>query len=249
MITVALPTWDASPILWLQLESLCRQETEYEWELIVCEDPSDNMAGEEYFKPYLDRMKEAGMVNFKYIKLDRWIPLSLKWVWIAQEAQFENFAIFSSDDYSHKDRLQLSVNALKDNLWVDWNRGMFLELTKWTVGMYKKRVQKDKNLKRTGLFMATKTDLVKNIKDENYPTRGVDAWLRKNCDIKLKDVLEIEDCPIAICTDGYNQISHHRKSLYADGNFKPPFYSTRKTVFDMLPKDVLMELVTKFKSF
>tara|TARA_R100001510_G_C7584934_1_gene156602 strand:- start:58 stop:807 length:750 start_codon:yes stop_codon:yes gene_type:complete len=248
MITVALPTWDASPILWLQIESLCRQETEYEWELIVCEDPSDNFAGEEYFDPYLERLKKAGMVNFKYIKLDRWVPLSLKWVWIAQEAQFENFALFSSDDYSHKDRLQVSVDSLKDALWVDWNQGLFLDLMKWTTGMYKKRVHGNQNLKRTGLFMSTKTELVRSIKDNVYPARGVDGWIRKNTGIKMNNVVQIDECPLALCTDSFNQISMERKSLYADGAFKEPFYSTHRTIFEMLPRDVLMELVQKFKA-
>ena len=42
-VTVALPTWENKDIIWLQLESLCKQETQYKWELVVCEEQTENM--------------------------------------------------------------------------------------------------------------------------------------------------------------------------------------------------------------
>ena len=64
----------------------------------------------------------------------------------------------------------------------------------------------------------------------------------------MNNVVQIDECPLALCTDSFNQISMERKSLYADGAFKEPFYSTHRTIFEMLPRDVLMELVQKFKA-
>ena len=60
-ITVALPTWESKDIIWLQLESLCRQETQYTWELIVCEEQTPNMMGEEMLSSYKERLTQGGI--------------------------------------------------------------------------------------------------------------------------------------------------------------------------------------------
>ena len=62
-VTVALPTWENKNIIWLQLESLCRQETKYNWELVVCEEQSKNMAGEGMILSFTDRALKFLMFN------------------------------------------------------------------------------------------------------------------------------------------------------------------------------------------
>ena len=99
-LTAALPTWENKNIIWLQLESLCRQETEYNWELIVCEEQTKNMLGKNALMEFHPRLAKAGCKQIKYIPLQNKIPLSQKWVKIANEAEGDSFALCASDDYS-----------------------------------------------------------------------------------------------------------------------------------------------------
>ena len=128
-VTVGLPTWENKDIIWLQLESLCKQKTQYKWELVVCEEQTLNMTGEEMILSYSDRLKESGCQRISYIPLEKHIPLSKKWKMIADNSIGSTFLLASSDDYSPPNRIEFTHNKIKEGFnWVDVSCGLFLDL-------------------------------------------------------------------------------------------------------------------------
>lgn len=236
VISLALPTWNSSPILWLALESLCRQETQYPWELIACEDPSENFCGKEYFNPYEQRLQKAGCVNFKFIELDQWIPLSYKWKILANYSSSENFMLVASDDYNDPYRIEITCRELKTHDWVDWDEGVFLNLNSGEKATWVRPFKE-----KTGIYMGTKTSFIKELPSP-YPTKGVDGWIRSGANITNRK--PISTLPNGICTDGANVISLHRKDLYKDLKIFKPFLGKLE---DIIPLDVLDMLKNKFK--
>jgi len=232
MITVALPTWNSSPILWLQLESLCRQVDAPEFEVIVMEDPSDNFAGEDYVMQYSDRIQ-----NLRYIQLDKWITLGDKWRRIAQEANYENYILAASDNYSPPDRLKVTNEMLQDSDWFDVRTGLFYNVLAKKSGTWVAP-----NAECTGLWMGTKTEYIRALKGDG-PPKGVDKWIRSQIDIKRKTSLQVMD---GVHTDGYNTISINRKSLYSRSRLlyqkSKIFIDPTQKIKDLLPKDILTRL-------
>ena len=211
-ITVALPTYDNSDILWLQLESLCRQETQYSWELIVCEEPSEQYSGKAYVMEYEDRLRDAGCGNILYIGLDEHVPLSFKWVTIAQQSSGNAFVLAASDNYSAPDRLEVSYGHILDGYsWVDVSMGLFLDLKTWKRATFKKPP------KASGLFMCTKTKHVKSLVGPPWPASSIDGWMKKQ--IKQELSFSIEGPTLGLHTDGANKISKRRRVRYAEGRY------------------------------
>ena len=235
MVTLALPTYNSSPILWLQLESLCRQETQHEWELIVCEDPSKYFAGESYLDPYRFKLEKAGCKQITYISLDRWVPLSYKWKLLASLAEGDNFLLVASDDYSPPNRIETTVNYLKSYDWVDWSHGVFLDLYSGNKAQWNKP-----SPEVTGLFMGTKTKFIQSLQGP-YPKRFVDNWIKNQQNIDNRKF--IEEIPQGICTDGTNQISLDRKNLYDNPAFFTRYWTTLNT---LIPQEVVNKLEFNF---
>lgn len=212
-LTVALPVYNSSKILWLCLEGLCRQRTTYVWELIVMEDPSDDYAGEDYLKPYIDRLKEAGCINVRYINLDKWIPLGDKWINIAKIARGENFMLTAADNFSPPERIEISCESLKKYSWFDGRCSLFYnvltnDLAKFTA-----------DEKKTGVWMCTKTKLVRLLKGPGPPS-GIDGWMRRTMRLKVADRYTTRDQLLnGLHTDGLNNISLHRKKNYGGVGF------------------------------
>ncbi len=63
-VTVALPTWNSNRIIWLQLESLCRQKTKASWELFI--DECGTNASYDVMQEYKERLREAGCETVHY---------------------------------------------------------------------------------------------------------------------------------------------------------------------------------------
>jgi hypothetical protein len=83
--TIALPIWNSQNILWLCLESLCRQYKPVEgWELICFEEKYKFQVGESYIKTFQARLKEVGCEKIVYLSSGDKVPLSMKWVKIAK---------------------------------------------------------------------------------------------------------------------------------------------------------------------
>lgn len=212
-LTVALPVYNSAKILWLCLEGLCRQQTTSIWELIVMEDPSDDYAGEDYLKPYIDRLKEAGCIDVRYINLDKWITLGEKWIRIANRARGENFMLTAADNFSPPDRIELSCKSLKNHLWFDGRCSLFYNI------LTNDSAKFTANEKATGVWMCTKTKLVRQLKGPG-PPKGIDGWMRDNMRLRVTDRCTTRDQLLnGLHTDGLNNISFHRKNRYGGVGF------------------------------
>jgi len=240
-LTVALPLYNSSPIFWLCLEGLCHQITNRNWELIVCEDPSDNFCGENYIKPYIDRLKAAGCINYRYINLKEWIPLGQKWQVIAEQAQGENFMLTAADNYSPNDRIELSCDALVNDVrWFDCRESLFYNV----LSRDKAHIVINRNY--TGVWMCTKTNLVKSLKGKG-PSSGIDNWMQKQFQLTSNQKVTIENYLLGFHTDGMNNISHNRRNLYKGKNYvKNPqlssFIEPKYHLEDILPKPLLEKI-------
>jgi len=237
-ITVAVPTYDSKNILWLQLESLCRQVTQYNWELIVCEEHIANYCGKEYILQYEDRLKKAGCKNIIYIPLTEKIPLSKKWVVIANKSKGNTFILAASDNYSSPDRLEISHKKILEGYdWFDVGTGLFLHLPSFTNATY------TNNPGETGLFMTTKTDLIKKLKGP-WPNSRIDIWIRQQLNILKR--YRHPNPVLGLHTDGENKISIGRKNQYVNGKYGRYFKKSIQHINDILPLDVLNKLNRKF---
>ena len=239
-ICVALPTWENKNIIWLQLESLCRQETQYNWELIICEEPSKGYFSPEGILPYLDRLTQVGCKRIVYIELTTRIPLSRKWVIIADHAKGTSFLLCASDNYSPSNRLQFTHDKLLNNFnWVDIGVGLFLHLFTFKRATYKN------NPAQTGLFMGTKTSYIKKLKGP-WPVKNIDGWIRLQQNIKPR--YRHPTPLLGLHTDGANKISKKRSARYVikSGKMGTLFTSATQTLDNILPAEIIEKLKTQF---
>jgi len=205
-VCVALPTYDSADIIWLQLESLCRQKTQYNWELIICEEPTKKYFGEKGILPYVERLTESGCKRIVYINIKEHIPLSRKWVVIAKYSKGSSFLLTASDNYSPPNRIELTHTKLQDKFnWFDVGVGLFLHLFSFKKGTYKNLPHE------TGLFMGTKTSYIKRLKGP-WPKKGIDAWIRGQMNIFPR--YRHNKALLGLHTDGANKISITRKNQY-----------------------------------
>lgn len=230
-MTVALPTYNNSNAIWLQLESLCRQEEAPAWELIVCEEASDKYFGAEGLKEYVDRLKKGGCVRVVFLDLKQWIPLSKKWLVIAEHMADSSYAfvLAASDNYSENCRLEQTYDTIfKGAEWVHWGRGAFYNVLTGKAAMY------DHDGK-TGLFMAMSKRAIEKVarKVSDYPAKGVDTWLRK----ALGNVNAVNLGETAgVHTDGVNTISINRRHLYQNSSLFTPIDGS--SVFRNFPAEI-----------
>lgn len=247
MITLALPTYNSNRILWLQLESLCNQKTEYPWELILCEEISAGYSGEVYVSFFKERLKAAGCVEVKFLHTPgyHWVPLSRKWVQIANEAQFENFMLCASDNYSDPYRIQKTVEKhIEGHDWVHWEEGIFYSIVDNKHSLYRLP-----SPLRTGLYMSTKTSYIKDLQDKatTWPSSGIDQWIRNHSDIHSPYLFE--ERANGLHTDGFNQISGTRKHYYNNKHYnkiREPFHVDRGSWERVVPKYIAEMIKDEF---
>ena len=69
-ISVMLPLYNARSVVWLALESLCRQAGEYPgFEVVVCEERAGHaVVGSEGLALYRGRLRRAGCERVRYLK-------------------------------------------------------------------------------------------------------------------------------------------------------------------------------------
>lgn len=238
-ITVALPTWESKNIIWLQLESLCRQKTQYTWELIVCEEQTPNMMGKDMLSSYKERLNKAGCINIIYLALEKWVPLSQKWVIIANSAKGNSFILAASDNYSPPNRLEISHQKILEGFnWVDVKKGLFYNIHTGDTSTYKLPTN---YVSKTGLFMCTKTEYINNLKGP-WPKSGIDNWIRSQVTIEPR--FQFENNFSGLHTDGANKISHSRKTMYSNikNFYQNPFHPPEQKLEEILPLNILKKL-------
>lgn len=245
----AIPTFNSAPILWLQLESLCRQETDYAWELIVLEcrdvyreDPVATATGS-YLEPYRARLADAGCKRIRYASGKRRLALSLKWPRIARMASptAETFLLCASDNFSYPTRIQESVDAIEAGAaWFDRSEGHFYNVLTERLALWSRSRGNAAMQRRTGLFMATRTDAVRALPDAEHH-RGIDTWMRNAMGFADSLHIKSERRGGSLHTDGYNQISHARRDLYHQEPQRP-FYATEAVLEDIVPPEVAERL-------
>jgi hypothetical protein len=237
--TVALPVWNSDKILWLCLESLCRQVKPVdEWELIVFEEMHPHQCGEKWLRGYEERLREVGCVRVLYLTQEEKLSLSRKWVHIANAAaeSSQYFVLCAADNYYHPWMLQDFEKAIDRADWCITTHGYFYDINLDKVVRYDYQ-------SLTGLQMSAKTKYIKQIPFEDLQ-RGIDSWISR----QLKRIVNGEGRALitwidtsehgnyTLCTNGLNNISTGRHQFFTD--VQPPFFETDTQLKDIVPFDV-----------
>ncbi len=221
--TCALPTYNSAAILWLQLESLCRQETQYAWELLLAEEDSPDYAGRRFVDAYRARLEEAGCRSVVHYHFPRKVHLVEKWRFLGgQASEASRMVLFcASDNYSPPSRIELAMTAEHLGFdWVDQSRGYFYDIASGKMALWQRPAPE-----RSGLFMATRTEYVRALPESDL-TRNIDGFIKEFTRHRLGRALRhFRDVwtTRGLHTDGCNQISHHRAGLYNTSEMKGPF--------------------------
>jgi hypothetical protein len=234
MITLALPTYNNSDIIWLQLESFCRQENAPEWELIICEEQSEKYFGLQGIEQYKERLFAANCQQIKYIAISEWVTLGQKWMIIRDEMHPDSigYLLCASDNFSPKDRIAKSYEAFKNGAdWVQQETGYFYNILAHEAGLYQQVRQ------HASLFMGASSEAIKGVFKEKFPKKSVDTWLFRAIDPKKYTALQLTD---GVHTDGFNTISLHRRDVY--GNSTLFSSADADFVLNLFPKDIQKRL-------
>ena len=228
-ITVALPTWNNLNILWLQLESLLRQDTQRAFEVIIHECPvSGGYPSEELIVGYMAKFAQRG-VRVEYIRAGKRTPLVNKWRELAAHATSDNLLMVASDNYTPAKAVDAYCAAFADGYdWIDCPNGVFYDIASRKVAEFRAPEGK------TGVLFATKTRNIRELPASDLE-RNIDGYIKSHVSPESVAHLEFTD---GVLTDGYNTISHHRAAKYAGLRKKPPFYETDCTLYDRLPADI-----------
>lgn len=234
MITVGLPNF-CSPIAWLAMESLCRQITTHEWELIIYED-SDNPLGKDFFLNYLPRLSKVGCkkVTYKY-SLER-VALNQKWIWMGENSHPDSVGLIlqASDCYSEPHRIETAHSALMIGYdWIQTNIGYFYNIHTRQMMLYH-------DDQFTSLNMAISMAQLKSLPKNELKWSGVDYWLYTNLTNPKIFWDESDNWKKGVDTDGYSRLSVNRKNQYK--NPKSPFFRTDVKIQDILPGEVIENL-------
>ena len=211
MITAALPTYNNAQIIWLQLESLCAQVDAPEWELIVCEEKSNNTLGAEGLRAYSEKLKAANCVKVTYLELSNWVPLGQKWAIIRDHMHADSvgFMLCASDNHSAPDRVRTAFEAMQNGAeWCQYNKGEFYNIVDHKAGTFTAPEG------GPALFMTIARDRIQALNETRYPKKGVDSWLLRSTRAEITDLGTAK----GIHTDGFNTISHRRRTLYANAD-------------------------------
>ena len=238
LVTVALPVYN-SPFAWFAMESLCRQKTSVQWELVVYED-AEGANGKQFYLNYFSRMQNCIRIVYVYTKERR--SLAEKWCVCAEHSDQNSmcFLLQAGDDYSPPNRIEDTFQKFKSGVdWYEQNNGFFLNLRTRQLMSYSKG-----STAATGVLIAISTSLMKAIQAEAIWS-GVDFWLWNNCK-KLKINLNKHNDTshsfnYGVFTDGAEHISKSRKHYYD----RPvtPFARTNRRLEQILPKEIIAQFL------
>ena len=251
-VSVLLPFYRAEYIGWLPMEGLVRQVgVNFEWELIVAEELNDETFGKDRILEYIPRLKQAGCIRFKYIGLDKWMPLSGKRKLLIEESDPSSKLIIgnASDDYSPPKRFSTMWNLKKKHPDGDW----FVPVANISYD-----IATDIALQREPVLTPTRADVAGQAQSADLMrktakamdpsiARGVDGHLWQTAhqvkpDIKLI-IDESDNWKYSMNTNGFNSISFN----YRDTHFKNPatFPNFNPVPFDIdkfIPSEVMGRL-------
>ena len=234
LVSVGTPTWNNKGIFWLSIEGLCRQKTDYPWEYIINECPSENMVGEDFIRGYQERLKAAGCVRIVYINNGRRTHLSTKWKQIAAKAQGEVLILHDSDDYTHPGRIQKTMELIGDKPWYDTRFAWHYSIPDHKMMLYDYQITK--NRWKTGFNIAIRTEVLRSIPDP-IKNKGMHKWM---CEY-VKDKYIDEKNYACFATTGANTVSLNRRRHF--DHPQPPFVKTNNTIHDIgIPEDVIDRL-------
>jgi len=249
-LTVALPSYRGKYIMWLALESLCRQkQIDFEWELVVIEEEFECFSEQKLLK-YSKRLKKVGCSKISYTKLKEWIPLSQKWKMIAEKISDSSkvYILQAADCYSHPYRLIETYDIIinQDYDWVLSTIGPFYDIPTGKLVVYDRR--KKDTIEYTGLNMAIKPYFIKGL-PESEKRSGVDGFIVENSmkfckkinnrEFKMKQN-KSENWRYGVDTNGLNNISRSRLNLMR----KHPTYNRdiKMNINEIIPPDVVKKL-------
>ena len=227
--TVAMPLYNMGVIAELALEGLANQRTQYKWELIVCEENTEEKLGNEVLQSYKERLEKAGCISIKYIELPEWVPLGQKWKIIADAADDTLcFILQAGDDYSHSKRIESTCSAFLSSKidYYDEEHGYFYSFRLNKTILY----NFTHNWHSCRLNMAWLTSLIKMLPESNQKING-DSYLfntlqtKKRRELK-RNIVKYRNTELhtdGVYTDGYNKISsrdYHFKMKHNDGIFQ-----------------------------
>jgi len=237
-LTVALPMFKAGMIANVTLEGLCRQvDVDFKWELIAAEETkkANNplVFGKKKLMDYKERLKAVGCERIVYIPIEKWIPLSHKWIDIYNKRTktSKGFVLQAADCFPHSLRLFASHKAivLEDYDWYQQEGGYFYDIGSNKMAWYSK--SNTILYHPCSLNMTISTAIMGGLEREGV-SKGVDSWMYNRTKPKsvFLDKTVYED---GLDINGHNVISVDRQKMITEGLL--PFEKSNKTLEDIIP--------------
>ena len=220
-ISVCLPIYKMSNIVETAFEGLSRQITCFGWELIVIQDDDEPLN----LNDWEHKLKKAGCIKTRFIKLSEKISLGKKMEMFSQLASGKAVVIQDADDYPHSNRLGDTYDAIikKKHDFYNEQYGFFYDFKSRKTIFYDAL----KGNHPTGLNKAYKTSLFLDVPETICSIeRSIDKFLFKTLQPK-KIFLNKNIYKDSIFTDGYNKLSLTRAKFY-----KKPIHPFTATDYD-----------------
>lgn len=237
-VTVALPLWESGDIAWLCLESLCRQKVGVEWELIVAEEQTENMLGEEGLFSFRPRLRKAGCANIVYIPVKEKMYLANKWNMIARYASVssEVFQLVAADDYFQPMLLHDAWSAIGINGY-DWCQSYQCHFYDIDTG----KLVEYRRLKSPGVQISMDISLARKI-PTSTKVKGIDGHIFNS--VKPKKIYSntFDHSLKTVCTQGRNKISLTQRAALINKT-RAPMRRCSHTLDGVLPFDIYTKLL------
>lgn len=254
--TVALPIYNSHKIAFLALESLCNQITEYHWELIISEedDTIHKPFGETNVRKYQKKLAKAGCIKITYLKENTKLRLLQKWIKIGSNISKSSttFILQAADCYSPANRIQNSINAIKQGYdWYDNSIGLFYSFNSKKIYIYS-----GANQAHTNLSMAFNTKYIPLIPDSPSREKGIDGYLfaavkaaihtlnkhkKHNFRNSIKILKDHTLYADSLDTHGLNNISINRENAFNQNPY--PFLKSNLTLLNTaIPTHIILKL-------
>ena len=231
-ITVALPAFNATKIIWLALESLVNQKVDKNvfWELIICEEFGES---KKIVSSYVEKLKKVncakltyvfinpkteGIINNTYLLLEKWVRMAK----LALPSS-NIYVLMACDIYAHPKRLMVHHDHFKnaDCIVSTQPIGPFYNILNKKMFIYDGRLLDTIN-KTRHLNMAFKLQYIKNIKIINkrisidtYILDEIKKMMKSKFDSNKNIYYDLStNWKYGFDTDGYNNISKTRRQFY-----------------------------------